>query len=151
MDLPVVGDALGDFLAAGVERLADDVEHVAEHAVPTGTCDAARPCSSPRAPRLRPSVGFMAMARTRLSPMCCATSAVISMVSPSTSTVNVRAKLISGSASGGNSTSTTGPAMATMRPSLSRGWLRCMLNVSPVQSSGLSMPQCRRVAKASCR
>ena len=42
-------------------------------------------------PRRRPSVGFMQMARTRLSPMCWATSAVMRMVSPSTSTSMVTA------------------------------------------------------------
>jgi hypothetical protein len=41
------------------------------------------------------------------------------MVSPSTLTVISMAVLMAGTASGGNSTSTTGPAMATMRPSLS--------------------------------
>ncbi len=60
----------------------------------------------------------MQMARTRLSPMCWATSAMISILSPSSSTVIDRAPLISGSAPGGNSTSTTGPAMPMMRPSL---------------------------------
>ena len=64
-------------------------------------------------------MGFRQMARTRLSPICCATSAVIVMVSPSSSTSISSAKLISGSASGGNSTSTTGPAIATTRPSFS--------------------------------
>src|SRR4249919_565599 len=70
-------------------------------------------------PRCRPSVGFRQMARTRLSPICWATSAVMVMVSPSSSASISTAKLISGSASGGNSTSTTGPAIATTRPSLS--------------------------------
>src|ERR1700738_3791199 len=50
--------------------------------------------------------------------MCWATSATMVVLSPSTSVSNSRAKLISGRASGGNSTSTTGPMMATMRPSL---------------------------------
>src|SRR6185503_3595559 len=66
-----------------------------------------------------PSVGLRQMARTRLSPICCATSAVMVMVSPSSSASISTAKLISGSASGGNSTSTTGPAIATTRPSFS--------------------------------
>ena len=81
-----------------------------------------RPRLRTGAPRLRPSVGFMAMARTRLSPMCWATSATIVVVSPSTSVSNSRAQLISGRLSGGNSTSTTGPTMATMRPSLRPVW-----------------------------
>jgi hypothetical protein len=49
-------------------------------------------------PRTRPSVGFMAMARTRLSPICCATSAVTTMSSPPTLIVNSSAVLISGRA-----------------------------------------------------
>src|SRR3954451_3398999 len=68
-------------------------------------------------PRCRPSVGFRQMTRTRLSPICCATSAVMTIVSPSSSASISTAKLISGSPSGGNSTSTTGPAIATTRPS----------------------------------
>src|SRR3954451_3183802 len=77
-----------------------------------------RPVLRTIVPRLRPSVGFMQITRTRLSPICCATSAVMWMVLPSSSASISTAKLISGSASWGNSTSTTGPAMATTRPSL---------------------------------
>ena len=72
-------------------------------------------------PRFSPSVGFMQMARTRLSPICCATSAVTVIFSPSSSMSISSALLISGSASGGNSTSMTGPAIATTRPSLAVG------------------------------
>src|SRR5205814_8346335 len=61
----------------------------------------------------------MQMARTRFSPICCATSATMEIVSPSSSISISMAVLISGRASGGNSTSTTGPAMATTRPSFS--------------------------------
>src|SRR5436190_3004764 len=61
----------------------------------------------------------MQIARTRLSPICWATSATMRMGSPSSSISISMAWLISGSASGGNSTSTTGPAMATTRPSFS--------------------------------
>src|SRR2546430_1756344 len=61
----------------------------------------------------------MQMARTRLSPICWATSATMRMASPSSSISISIAWLISGRASGGNSTSTTGPAMATTRPSFS--------------------------------
>src|SRR5712691_4426968 len=61
----------------------------------------------------------MQMARTRLSPICWATSATMRMASPSSSISISMAWLISGRASGGNSTSTTGPAMATTRPSFS--------------------------------
>src|SRR5262249_50952284 len=70
-------------------------------------------------PRRRPSVGFMQMARTRFSPICWATSATMETVSPSRSISISSAVLISGMPSGGNSTSTTGPAMATTRPSFS--------------------------------
>ena len=69
------------------------------------------------APRVRPSVGRMAMARTRLSPICWATSALTAWVSPSMVTSNSRAVLISGRESRGNSASMTGPAMATTLPS----------------------------------
>src|SRR5215216_6415245 len=61
----------------------------------------------------------MQMARTRFSPICWATSATMRIVSPSSSISISRAKLISGTPSGGNSTSTTGPAIATTRPSFS--------------------------------
>ena len=90
-------------------------------ASPTGT-EMPGPVLRTAVPRTRPSVGFMAMARTRLSPICWATSAVTTMSSPCTGMVNSRAVLISGSAAGGNSTSTTGPAMATILPSVS--WVR---------------------------
>ena len=107
-----------------VERLADHVEHVTEHAVADRHRDAV-PGLRTTVPRRRPSVGFRQMARQRPSPICCATSAVIVIVSPSSSMSISSAWLISGSASGGNSTSTTGPAIATTRPSLSSvgGWL----------------------------
>ena len=39
VDVPAGDDALGDGLAPRVERLADDVEHVAEHAVADGDGD----------------------------------------------------------------------------------------------------------------
>src|SRR5687768_10870216 len=73
-------------------------------------------------PRVRPSVGRRQMARTRLSPICWATSARTRVSWPSTLTVISRAVLMAGTASGGNSTSTTGPAMATTRPSLRLSW-----------------------------
>ena len=59
------------------------------------------------------------MARTRLSPICWAVSAVIMLDSPSMVTSSSRAVLISGRWPRGNSTSITGPAMPTMRPSFS--------------------------------
>ena len=50
---------------------------------PTGT-EIGPPVSRTSAPRCIPSVGFSAMARTRLSPMCSATSRVIGRVTPPT-------------------------------------------------------------------
>src|SRR5580698_6354986 len=57
------------------------------------------------------------MHRTRPSPICCATSATTVIFSPSSTRSISTAKLISGNECGGNSASTTGPAMATTRPS----------------------------------
>src|SRR6187401_623944 len=74
-------------------------------------------------PRTRPSVGLRQMARTRLSPICWATSARTSFGLPSMVMSKLSIVLICGTASGGNSTSITGPAMATTRPSLRVGWL----------------------------
>src|SRR5919106_3191083 len=68
------------------------------------------------APRTTPSVGFRAMARTIESPMCWATSQVIVLVSSSRVRSTVRATYSSGSWSGENSTSTTGPITRTIRP-----------------------------------
>src|SRR6478735_9827619 len=78
-----------------------------------------RPRLRTSVPRRRPSVGFMVTTRTRLSPICWATSATTVTSWPSTSRVISRAWLISGSEPRGNSTSTTGPAMATTRPAFS--------------------------------
>ncbi len=75
---------------------------------PTGTV-MPRPVLRTTAPRVRPSVGLRQIARHRPSPICCATSAVIVILSPSRVMSTSSAWLISGSASGGNSTSTTGP------------------------------------------
>ena len=50
---------------------------------PTGT-EIGAPVSRTSAPRCMPSVGFSAIARTMLSPMCSATSMVIVRVSPPT-------------------------------------------------------------------
>ena len=61
----------------GVERLADHVEDVAEHGVADGHGDAATGVDAPIAPRASPSVGFRQMQRTRPSPICWATSAVM--------------------------------------------------------------------------
>src|SRR5262245_53043380 len=68
------------------------------------------------APRTRPSVGFMATARTVKSPMCWATSHTIVEVSSSSVRSTSSAELISGSSSGGKSTSTTGPITRITRP-----------------------------------
>src|ERR1700677_2747338 len=58
----------------------------------------------------------MQMQRTRPSPICCATSATTVIVLASRLMSISTAWLISGRAWGGNSTSTTGPAIATTRP-----------------------------------
>jgi hypothetical protein len=50
VDLPLVGDVLGDRLAAGVEGLADDVEHVAEGALAHRHGDATAQVAHRRAP-----------------------------------------------------------------------------------------------------
>jgi hypothetical protein len=85
VDLPAVGDlAELEVGVVDVERLADHVEHVAEGASPTGTVMPA-PVLRTGVPRVRPSVGFRQMARTRLSPICWATSArTVTTVLPST-------------------------------------------------------------------
>src|SRR5487761_2281371 len=75
-----------------------------------------RPVWRTTAPRTNPSVGFMQTQRTRPSPICWATSPVTVMVSPSITMSISTAWLISGNECGENSTSTTGPAIATTRP-----------------------------------
>src|SRR5688572_29872963 len=88
-------------------------------------------------PRTRPSVGFRQIARTRLSPICWATSARTSLGWPSMVMSKLSIVLICGTASGGNSTSITGPAMATTRPSLRVDWLSVtVIRVSPVSVAG---------------
>ena len=68
-------------------------------------------------PRTRPSVGFSAMVLTVESPMCCATSHTIVVVSPSSVRSISSAVWISGiSSSDGKSTSTTGPMTRTTLP-----------------------------------
>ncbi len=84
-------------------------------ASPTGTV-IPRPVWRTTAPRTSPSVGFMHTQRTRPSPICWATSPVTVIVSPSMMMSTSTAWLISGNECGGNSTSTTGPAIATTRP-----------------------------------
>src|ERR1700689_339867 len=84
-------------------------------ASPTGT-EMPRPVWRTTAPRTSPSVGFMQTQRTRPSPICWATSPVTVMVAPSITMSTSTAWLISGNECGGNSTSTTGPAIATTRP-----------------------------------
>src|SRR5438270_11367066 len=76
-----------------------------------------RPVLRTGVPRLSPSVGLRQTHRTRPSPICWATSATIFWRLPSASISSSTAKLISGRYPGGNSTSMTGPAMATTRPS----------------------------------
>src|SRR5688572_15128136 len=70
------------------------------------------------APRVSPSVGARAIARTLLPPRCWATSARTERFSSPRVKSIVMAWRISGSPSGGNSTSTTGPATFTIRPTL---------------------------------
>src|SRR4030095_897630 len=82
---------------------------------PTGTL-IGEPVFSTGDPRTMPSVGFRAIVRTIPSPMCWATSHVIDRVSPSRRTSIRSAVWISGSPSGGNSTSTTGPITRATRP-----------------------------------
>ncbi len=87
---------------------------------PTGTVIAS-PVSRTSVPRTRPSVGCIEMARTRLSPMCWATSRVSVRCSTSPSpaskvTSTFSALNNSGICSEGNSTSTTGPVTRATRP-----------------------------------
>src|SRR5579862_7937919 len=79
--------------------------------LPTGTVTGS-PRLSARMPRTRPSVGCRAMVRTRLSPMCCATSQIILMGSGTLnpSLVMRIAVRMTGICPSGNSTSTAGPA-----------------------------------------
>src|SRR5579872_2689362 len=86
--------------------------------LPTGTVSP-RPRLRTAVPRCRPSVGLRHTQRTRPSPICWATSAVTVTVWPSSSRSISTAMFSSGREWGGNSTSTTGPAMATTRPSAS--------------------------------
>ena len=77
------------------------------------------------------------MARTRLSPICCATSAFTGWAWPSIVMSKASIMLMPGTASGGNSTSITGPAMATTRPSFNVGWFSVtVMAVSPGISCG---------------
>src|SRR5580692_3714111 len=110
-------------------------------ASPTGTV-IPRPRFRTGAPRTRPSVCCIQMQRTRPSPICWATSAVTWWDDPSSSMVNSTAWLISGSACGGNSTSITGPAMATTRPSSStRPVVSFVCAVVVMRSSSLRMAE----------
>src|ERR1039458_8522715 len=84
-------------------------------ASPTGTV-IPRPVWRTTAPRTRPSSDLMHTHRTRPSPICWATSPVTVIVAPSMTMSTSTAWLISGNECGGNSTSTTGPAIATTRP-----------------------------------
>ncbi len=85
---------------------------------PTGTVMPS-PVSRTSAPRTRPSVESMAMARTVFSPRCCATSRTRfhgwSLIA---GLVTVSALKMAGSLPSANSTSTTGPMTCVMRPLL---------------------------------
>jgi hypothetical protein len=82
---------------------------------PTGT-EIAEPVSETSAPRTMPSVGCIEIARTKLSPMCCATSSVSMRFSPLSVTSMCNALKIAGIESAGNSISTTGPITRATRP-----------------------------------
>ena len=108
VDLPPVLDL--ELLARlEVEALADRVEDVALGDVADRHRDRPSRCRRTSAPRTRPSVGCIEMARTMLSPRCCATSRVSVLVPSARVTSTCSALKISGIASRGNSASTTGP------------------------------------------
>src|ERR1700722_7631544 len=103
-------------------------------ASPTGT-EMPLPVLRTAVPRTRPSVACMHTQRTRPSPICWATSAVTVSVVPSSSRSISTAMLISGNAWGGNSTSTTGPVIATTRPSSNCALAACVSSVIVVTES----------------
>ena len=120
VDLPALVEAR-QRLAAGVERLADDVEHVAEGAVADGHRDAATEVAHRGA-------ADEAVGGAHADGAHAAVADVLGDLGDDRRRLAVddrrrtRARRCSsGSASGGNSTSTTGPTMATMRPSF-RAW-----------------------------
>src|SRR6266540_411827 len=82
---------------------------------PTGTV-IGWPVFSTGVPRTSPSVGLSAIVRTTPSPMCCATSQVMTSVSPSSVRSTRTAVFTSGKSSMENSMSTTGPITRTTRP-----------------------------------
>src|SRR5690554_6418614 len=84
---------------------------------PTGTV-MGPPRSTAFMPRCRPSVEAMAMQRTMLLPKCCAASTIRSISWPSASSLMWMAVSKSGSLSGENSMSTTGPMTWTTFPML---------------------------------
>ena len=104
-----------------VEALADRVEHVALGARRRPAPMIGAPVSRTSAPRTRPSVGCIEIARTMLSPRCWATSRVSVLVPSARVTSTCSALKISGIASRGNSASTTGPMTRTTRPG-ARSW-----------------------------
>jgi hypothetical protein len=78
VDRPALGDL--DLLAGlAVQHLADDVEDLALGDVADGHRDRLAGVADLLAAD-QPSVGFSAIARTRSSPRCCATSSVIVVV-----------------------------------------------------------------------
>src|ERR671916_3112972 len=101
---------------------------------PTGT-EIADPVSVTGAPRTRPSAGCMAIARTVLSPRCCAISSVIVLRSASKSTSTVSALKSCGTWPRGNSTSTTGPVTCTTRPMAASGTESSVVDFSAVLMS----------------
>src|SRR5262245_37505903 len=111
---------------------------------PTGT-EMALPVSRTSAPRTRPSVGCMEMARTMLSPRCWATSRVRVLVPSASETSTCNALKMSGMASRGNSASTTGPMTRTTRPA---AVVSGRLGVSTVVISGFTSRCGERVRAA---
>ena len=100
-----------------VQRLAERVEDVALGDVADRHRDRRSRCRVTAAPRTRPSVGCMEIARTMLSPMCWATSRV-SVLRQLAERRRRRAARCRSPASRrrANSTSTTGPMTRTTRP-----------------------------------
>ncbi len=98
-------------------------------------------------PRTTPSVGRMAMARTIESPMCWATShTMVEVSSPSVRSTSI-AVLISGSWSGGKSTSMTGPITRATRPfALPPSFASAMCVSAPHSEAAAAAAACRKAS-----
>ena len=108
---------------------------------PTGTA-IPLPVFRTTAPRVNPSVAFMQTTRTLPSPICCATSPPMVTLSPSNSASISTNVLISGSEPRGNSTSTTGPAIARTFPSLVSVLSSVMVIFNAPEVSGVVSVRC---------